>query len=71
MAAERSDWLLGRIRRLVSETTRLRRDGGNEATVRRREREIDRLRDELAEVIRRNPTSGEDGLGGIARRETA
>jgi hypothetical protein len=63
------NWLLGRIRRLVSETARLRTEGANEAAVRRRQREI-RLRDELADVIRQDPTSGRDAWGRTARGGT-
>lgn len=66
----RRDRLLGRIRRLVSETARLRREGANGAALRRRQREIDRLRDELADVIRHDPTSGQDAWGRTARGET-
>jgi hypothetical protein len=61
-----SDRLLSRIRRLVSETRRLRSQGANPDAVRRREREIDRVRDELADVIRRDPTGGRDAWGRTA-----
>jgi hypothetical protein len=54
----------------VSETARLRTEGANEAAVRRRQREIDRLRDELADVIRQDPTSGQDAWGRTARGGT-
>jgi hypothetical protein len=38
----------------------------HEAALRRRQREIDRLRDELADVIRHDPTSGQDAWGRTA-----
>jgi hypothetical protein len=65
-----SDRLLSRIRQLVSETSRLRREGASAAEMRRRDREMDRLREELADVIRHDPTSGRDAWGRTTGGET-
>jgi hypothetical protein len=52
--------LLHRIRRRVSEVERLRKAQGSEAAVRAQQLEIERLREELADAVRQDPTRDSD-----------
>lgn len=52
-----SDRLLARIRTLVQQTDR--GDGADGATVRAQRREIEHLKLQLAEIVKRNPTGGQ------------
>ena len=63
-----SEHLLRRIGTLVRETESLRRSGASGKAVDARRREIDRLKSRLADVVRRDPTGGDDAWG---RGETA
>jgi hypothetical protein len=61
-----TDRLLQRIRTLVRETAR--GDGSNGATLRAQKREIEQLKSQLAEIVKRNPTGLDDGPAGAETR---
>jgi hypothetical protein len=58
----KTDRLLHRIRTLVQETDRA--DGAGKAIVRGQKREIEQLKSQLAEIVKRNPTGLDDGPAG-------
>ena len=65
-ARRETDRLLQRIRTLVQQTDR--GDGVSGATVRAQQREIEHLKSQLAETVKRNPTGLDDGPTGPETR---
>ena len=61
-----TDRLLQRIRTLVQQTDR--GDGVSRATVSAQKREIEHLKSQLAEIVKRNPTGLDDGPAGAETR---
>jgi hypothetical protein len=60
-----TDRLLQRIRALVQQTDR--GNGADGATVRAQKRQIEQLKSQLAEIVKRNPTGLDDGPAGAQR----
>jgi hypothetical protein len=68
-ARRETDRLLERIRTLVERTNR--GDGARGAIVRAQQREIECLKSQLAEIVKRNPTGREDDPAGAEPSQTS